>query len=319
MKKHLILLIAGMLVLTSAWGQSPTLTTSSSTYSSLNAGTQIYKDSVWDDMDWEAAETSTKFALGFGFKWKGVTFDSVQIKDGLVNLTKNGEVNSLLFGSFSDLIDRGTRDTGAQVAQSPIYIKRTGVSPNAIFSIEWRNAGFFDELDVNGTLNDSMTMSIVIYQDKSIMEVHIGTNSVSGLSPNYMTFMTFGAVETNSGGDQMYLLDGEPNAPTLTTDQNTFGLTAMPTNGQKYSFMFSQVAGNINLDANSQSLFFTGNTIGSQIIKDANIQIFNLTGQLIETGKLNNFTYKPIVASHGTFIAIVSQYGKAPMSIKISL
>lgn len=319
MKRYLILMAASMVVFGTAWGQSPTLVTSTSTYTSLSGGTQIYKDSVWDDMGWANNNTPTVFALGFGFKWKGITFDSVQVKDGLVNFTKAGEVNSLVFGSFSDLIDRGTRDTGAQVAQSPIYIKRSGVSPNALFTIEWRNAGFFDELDVNGTLNDSMSMSIIIHQDKSIMDVHMGSNSVAGLSPSYMTFITFGAAETNAMGEDMYILDNEPSAPRLTSNQNSFGLTAMPVSGQKYSFTFSQTAKIDNVISNDGSIFFTGQYIGSKHIKDANINIYSMTGELVEEGYMTNYVFEPKIKTNGQYIAVIKQEGKAPLSIKIVL
>ena len=78
MKRYLILMAASMVVFGTAWGQSPTLVTSTSTYTSLSGGTQIYKDSVWDDMGW--ANNNTRLFLHLVLVSNGKGLLSTQYK-----------------------------------------------------------------------------------------------------------------------------------------------------------------------------------------------------------------------------------------------
>jgi hypothetical protein len=58
----------------------------------------------------------------------------------------------------SSLIDRGF---GSGNSQSPLSYQVTGNSGDQIFKIQWENAGFLNEYDALGTLNDYINFQIM--------------------------------------------------------------------------------------------------------------------------------------------------------------
>ncbi len=299
MERKLIAWCVLFIVSRFAEAQSPTFTYNSTAYSPLSAATHIYVDSIWDDMNYST--NINKFNLGFNFKWKGYSFDSVEILDGLINFSDT-DGNSLLFGSFVDLIDRGA--LGSSQSKSPIFIKKSGTSPNAKLEIEWRNVGFFDEIDFNNSLADSATFTISIQEQNSILELHFGNSGFSSNPPLYLEQIACGAIENIGVSQEIYFTEGISSYPTITSDINTIGMDQMPGNGQKYTFKFTQQA-----DANfvnvSNNLFYNSGYIFNKKRSISDIEIYSMTGHLLEKGKFNAYHYKHKHLNTGFYIAVV--------------
>ena len=308
MIKRLLYFSISLVFASNILAQDPTFQTSSSTYSAISAGEQIYKDTIWDDLDFDNPKEALH-KLGFNFVWKGNTYDSVEILDGLIAFENSSNSGSLVFGAFADLVDRGYE--GNSGSKSPIFIKRVGSSPNASLEIEWRNAGFYDQYDTDTTLPDSITMKIVIHEKSSMIDAHIGPNSLSaGPLPTYLDYISFGALETSNTGSKNFYLEGDPSSPSLTSDDNTLGLDNMPSSGRKYTFTFSQTLSLSKFIHTDQELFYTGNKILNTKLKQAPIQIYSMTGHLIESGLIQNYSYTPKNISSGYYVALVTLENK---------
>ncbi|MEM6262014.1 MAG: T9SS type A sorting domain-containing protein [Bacteroidota bacterium] len=133
---------------------------------------------VWDD---------ERFSLpiGFPFEFMGVTYDSILVdcNGGVLFYLDDKFTDTLavfsafgLFEKGADLLDRG--DTSG-ISISPISYDLSGVAGEQILKIEWRNAGFFDEYSLYGTLNDSVSVQLWMHEKGNKIESRIGPNAVS--------------------------------------------------------------------------------------------------------------------------------------------
>lgn len=143
-----------------------------SVYTPLTGASNITEKLVWD-------EEKFKFPLGFVAKIGDnlISDFSISLSDGFGPASDTeGVVNAFMFFAASDLIDRGAIDG---TPKSPLRYTLSGTAPKRIFKFELFNAGFYDEGDVYGTLNDSMNMQIWLYETSNIVEFHFGPSKIS--------------------------------------------------------------------------------------------------------------------------------------------
>ncbi len=244
LKKLLLLLPLAALLNGSAQAQFRyTFKDTTTAYAPLPAGaTLVTGSTIWDDEDytlpmpfsWALDSTSVqsdfKLSLGFG----GVAQD-------LTGSTLTG----FTFGA-SDFIDRGAVDN--LNPKSPVRYLTTGTAPNRIFKVEIANAGFIEEQDQYGTLDDSVNIQVWIYEGSSILEMHYGPSRISNFNdyfdlgfggPSVILGFVRNFDPTGAGGT-FYYLSGPPFAVSITSASLplplTNGLTAWPANGKVFRF-----------------------------------------------------------------------------------
>ena len=67
-------------------------------------------------------------------------------------------------------------------SQSPINYKVDGEDGNRILKIEWINAGFYEEVVVDGTNNISVNFQLWIYEEDNAIEFHYGNSNIPDIT-----------------------------------------------------------------------------------------------------------------------------------------
>lgn len=187
---------------------------------SLNNGQQ------WDDPQFVVP-------IGFPFNFSGDTMSTLYFVGlgGVVSQDYN-LANFWVFAPYdADLIDRGSLGAGSE---SPVGYTLEGAAGSRIFKIEWKNAGYYDELDSLNTLNDSVNFQFWLYEGSNIMEFHYGSTQVTDSVINF--FGDFGPRVGLGDWDatDVFFMIGDPAAP---IPVNFFeALDGPPANGTIYRF-----------------------------------------------------------------------------------
>ncbi len=214
-------------------------------YEPLNDAISLNNGEVWDDPDYTVP-------LGFDFNLLGVSSSEMTLEFGsggiLLPVADEVEHFALLAAYTSDLADRGL-NTG--VSQSAILYKVEGQPGSRICKIEWRNAGFWEELTDSDTSINFVNFQVWLYEGSNAIELRFGPRNI----PNNATVHSLpfgpliGLIDTliNTEDDfdigTFYYLRGLPANPSVqlaaTPEQLesiTVGLVGNPVNGQVYRF-----------------------------------------------------------------------------------
>lgn len=160
MSTRLLLLTFCCLSIFKGRAQPYAFTQSSSSYSLLTSPSLVSSASPW------TSSSTFTVPLGFTFTYMGTDFTSLYVKgDGTACFDALGYYVLHPFGVA--LVDKGTSSS-----LSPISYKVTGVSPNKIIKIEWKNTGF------EGQPSSTAHFQLWLYQTTHKIEFHYGTISV---------------------------------------------------------------------------------------------------------------------------------------------
>ncbi len=259
-------------------------------YQSLNQqGVTLNENNIWDE---------PKFAvpLGFEFFFFDARIDTLFTGDGigafLHNLPKPeltpSESNRFIVPYETDLQDRGA--LAGTDSESPIVFRWEGFPGQRIFKMEWANAGFFDEREEYGTMNDFVNIQLWIYEATSVIEFHYGESQISDPIVNFfgLNGPTIGIM--SSVLSLPIVLIGDPESPDLTNDLSVaVGLDATPPSGTVYRFTpdletvnpissNSIIEPNFSIIQNQQNQQISILSEQPQLIK-----LYNLNGQLLDS------------------------------------
>lgn len=256
------------------------------TYLNLTESISLNNNQIWDDPEFN-------LPIGFTFRLFDIAIDSLYSGFGVGGMLSsrydsNFDSLFLILPFEADLIDRGDI---SGVSQSPISYKLEGTPGTRILKIEWRNAGFYEEGDLFGTLNDYINFQLWLYEGSNSIEIHFGANMVTNPILNYSG--ETGAVLGLSDYDltNAYLLSGSPSNPIM-VDSLVF-LNGTPTDGDIYKF--SKIV--TGIDTHKQ----TGN------IARAFPNPFHQSATVeINDGKLHNVELKVIDIFGRTVISILN-------------
>lgn len=217
----------------------------SQAFAFLSSPVSVNTGQSWDDPDFT-------IPIGFSFRLFSDTTDTLYMRSifgsgGLlttkpVSATTLNAVGIVALGS--DLQDRDTTGSGSR---SPIAYAVSGTSPNRIFKLEWKNAGFYNAMD-NGEFSDSINFQLWLYEGSNVIEIHVGNGQY--VSPNVDLYDggpgpwigLFDSVDNNLDGKLNYFLSGTVSAPVLDSfSQLTFfpgvpGMSGNPMAGSVYRF-----------------------------------------------------------------------------------
>lgn len=245
-----VLILAAMSVLAvsglQAQGSLPfTFSAFTQPYAPLNDAISLNNGEVWDDPDYIVP-------LGFDFNLLGVSSSEMTLEFGsggiLLPIADEVEYFALLAAYTSDLADRGL-NTG--VSKSDILYKVEGQPGSRICKIEWRNAGFYDELIDSDTSINFVNFQVWLYEGSNAIELRFGPRNIPNNSMVHL--LPFGPliglidtlIDTEDAFDigTFYYLRGAPANPSIqraTTPEQfqsiTVGLVGNPVNGQGYRF-----------------------------------------------------------------------------------
>lgn len=200
-----------------------TFTSTTGTYSNLVSPISLTNGSTWDDPQYT-------IPLGFNFDYFDSTVNKMYIEDyGLggfiaINPTEVGIIPTLIpYGA--DIMDRGydfASGGSSTGGLSPISYKLTGIAGNRILKIEWKNVGFYSDIDDNGISTDFTNFQLWLYETSNNIEIHFGPNSITqpslcydGVSGTSVELVPETNYSTGDYGPNAITLNGPPLNPNV--------------------------------------------------------------------------------------------------------
>lgn len=262
-------------------------------YYDLTAPISISNADVWDDPSYL---TSTGFDVQL---FDEVTNILAILAPGaqVVNMNQaNPDSVQVLAPYYADLINAND-----SMAVSPISYQIEGPPGNAIFKLEWKNAGFYNEANASLTFLNTTNFQLWLYQNSSIIEFRYGPNTIkSGSLIHFyptgpLVMLGHNAAFDGSGWEGLWCLSGNPNAPVIspvpsgTQPVSEQALNGEPTSGTVYRF--APMASVVN--ERTSNAFRLWPTIASNniFIHDtlgATIEIYDSTGRLVHSAQINS-------------------------------
>lgn len=231
MKKTLLALVFALVAQVGVFAQNYNFVTTTGTYTDLVSPTVVSGTALWDDSIFTVP-------LGFNFSIGSNVYTSVDIDSNGGLFFSNASADQGIVSTHADLLDRGTTTSA-----SPISYLVTGTTPNRIFKVQWKNAGFYD-----GVTSDFMNMQVWVYETSSKIEIHYGTSSLASPMNVYTPFTgpITGILTDFTSALSGIFLQGNPASPTAVTVTNATMppyLNAISPNGTIYTFTVSGTTG----------------------------------------------------------------------------
>ena len=213
------LLLPLLMLATTAGAQLPyDLTVLDQPYVPLEEATALEMDQFdidygeypgWDD-------PSFSVDLGFEFSFSGYTIDAMDQVDlgALMAGTYLDDKTGLpLLQAFLptgfDLTDRGLLGLDPSI----IRWSTSGEPNNQVFTIEWANAGMYEEIS-DSVSNSYVNIQVRLFEGDGAVEFHYGPSYIEDLDLVGPTFAAlFIAFDPFSDSGNIYALDGDPAAP----------------------------------------------------------------------------------------------------------
>ena len=207
-----------------------TLTTLTETYADLTGAVSVNNGEVWDEPEY-------LILMPFPFELNGHEISFLQFASsgaGLISTTANPDVFVYLLPFETDLMDRGYIEG---VSMSPISMKVEGAPGSRILKLEIKNAGSYNEMDANGTLDMHISFQWWLYEGSNKIEFRFGPSSIEdpglfygGLSGAFLGLTDVDIVEEVLINP--HLLEGNVAAPSLTVTLTP--VMGTPANGTVY-------------------------------------------------------------------------------------
>jgi hypothetical protein len=273
-------------------------TVGNGTYEDLTGTTSINNGMTWDDPEFV-------FPLGFDVELLGRTNDTLYMNEytgAFLSLDQesSGVNTTLIIPYGSDIADRGYM-SGTSV--SPISYKVEGAPGSQIFKAEWKNAGFYNELDL-GTNNSFVNFQLWLYEGSNDMEVHFGPNNIvdfelihdfNGPLIGYISNLSI----QNDDFDAWWYLTGDPTAPIVDSLVNIMdepvGLNATIPPGTIYRFSSSPTVSVHTPSIDHEVAIYPSIVQNDFVIRfdnpdfnEALVEIFDAYGKLISQQPITN-------------------------------
>ncbi|MCB0641811.1 MAG: T9SS type A sorting domain-containing protein [Phaeodactylibacter sp.] len=300
-------------------------------YEELTGTTSLNNGQTWDDPEYAVP-------IGFDFEIFGDVINQVYFI-GLGGALGTGdyysESVSLVLPYYTDIIDRGSN---SGVSMSDISYATTGDAGSRIFTLQWTNVGFYNEL-TSGTNDDFISFQMRFFEGSNNIEFHYGASSIDPANDPHDGFdgPLLGFFENldfnNYTVDAIYYLDGATDDPTLTeTDLAGYytldgTLDGNPADGQVYRF--STVDPSNTLDRAFTTALNVYPTVVQQEVYvevddldelsgEALIQVIDQAGRVVSQQSLaQNFTTLDLeaFATGMYFVRVVDQQSSATFKV----
>lgn len=243
---------------------------------------------------------------------------------------EEGGFHKLLIPFGAMLIDRGY---GTSQSLSPLSYELSGEPGNRILKIEWKNAGFGVEYDVNNTLDDYVNFQLWLYETSGNIELHFGPSQimhpefayadVSG--PAVALVPQYDYVEDTVSSNSLWLQGNAGNPVMVQTDEFTFLEGSIPPNTV---FQFNNLtAGSLKKTPNTAIVYPnpTKDYLTIRLLNNftslADISICDINGRIVyqsaqnpnQTGELQ----VPVSALKGGVYQVLIRQGEGVTSARL--
>jgi hypothetical protein len=272
-------------------GQTYEFSASTSPYIDLLGGNPAVTE-TWDDPEYNVP-------IGFVFHFYDQSISTVhqlgEVAYSLLSTHPLTDTLGFFFVFGADLIDRGYEDT---TLQSPITYKTTGTPGHRVFTIEWKNAGFFRQYFFTGNNTDYVNFQMRLYEEDMSIEYHYGPSNITHPELDYDSTGAFvGLIEnlvfaTDESVGESLLLSGNPSNPTPTPVYQTIFINGTIPANTLYRFERMTTAVENPLAKYNEPIFTPNpcddflqisNKGQEEIISP--VYIYNSTGTLVVTAK----------------------------------
>jgi hypothetical protein len=239
-----LLLFALLLTPGVGWGQTLSqysFTASAGTYTPLTSSYALLSAGTFDDGYYNS------IPIGFTFRYCGVDYTTVSAStNGWMtlgqNITNSTTSNSLTSGGNRPVLAPLWDDL--DVSSGGVRYSTTGVSPNRVFIVEWKNVKWF----YNATAA-SVSFQVKLYEASGNIDFVYnqeggGVSSSAGAS--------LGITDGSTGSGHYLSVNGTGASPTVSSTAEVTTLNVKPASGQVYTFLhpqtyFSQASGDPNV------------------------------------------------------------------------
>jgi len=269
------------------FGQTYHFSVSTAPYVNLSGGSPALTG-IWDDPEYAVP-------IGFSFQYYDYSLDNVyQLPYIRYSILATGAASDtlgffLVFGA--DLIDRGY---GVGSPQSPISYKTTGNPGHRVFTMEWKNAGFYGQYFMGGSTSDFVNFQMELHEDSGDIVYHFGPSSISQPILDYDSTGAYsGLLEklkltTEESLGEALLLDGNPSSPSTVSSYVDVWLNGTIPANTVYTFS-TQVSAVDDPVSNTDQPYFIPNPSTDFIKANAwaeteiipPIYVYNSTGSLV--------------------------------------
>ncbi len=295
---------------------------------------------TWDDPD-------VSIPVGFEYQMLGETYNSILLSSlglggWLIPYSGSGTPASfpIIMAYASDLVDinwdfenfSGSQPGGG----SPLSYKTEGTPGNQIFKLEYRNAGFYNELSSEDTIPDNIiNLQFWIYEATGSFEVRFGDSNIIDPGVHDFNGPLIGLISNadistypDTTIDTLYFLQGAPENPTIDTETGYSGfnnlyynndvLTGDPISGTVYRFQLGEepVSTFDLLDATIDVFpSLTNDFVNVRTDEQISVQVFDVQGKLLQTQLAEQQSILQIDLSNydngNYFIKVISENGYA--------
>ncbi len=295
-------------------------------YADLEGATSLTGDIAWDDPEM-AVEIGFEIEL-FGQTYTNLYFYGVGAQ--LVGTTELSSPFLYFIPYFSDIIDRGY---GGDMSLSSINYKLEGTPGNQVFHLEWKNVGFYNEMDELGTTNDFVNFQLRLYEGSNNIEIHFGPNSVlnpelvheDNSGPSCLFAENF--VDDETTFDVAYGAIGEPHEATILQIFDLYnGLPSLekdPEDGTVFVYSTSDLTSTKHPNELENSLQVYPTLVNNFVqvklntasnIRSAELKVINELGQVLLQQTLENNQDRIDLSQLSTgvyFISVQTENGQA--------
>jgi hypothetical protein len=246
------LLIAAFCGLTlNIQSQTYNFSVSTGSYSDLTGSISLNNGMTWDDPQFT-------IPIGFNFQYFNTTMNQIFLDDlglggELSSDTSETGIYALLIPYGADIIDRGydfNVDSSTTGSLSNVSYILEGTSGNRILKIEWKNVGFYSELEDDNISSDFTNFQLWLYEGSNDIEIHFGPNSITqpnlsfdGETGSYVGLFPEYDFDNDSVIGNGIVLSGNPSSPNALSVDSIYAnyLNGVILNGTIYKFTKSAV------------------------------------------------------------------------------
>ncbi len=250
-------------------------------------------DYSWDD-------PQIAIPLGFSFSFEGIVNDTIYISDygvgGLLVMEPLADPIDFLFAYASDLTDAGY-ETGEYL--SPISYKTSGEPGNQVCKIEWKEAGFYNEVSLGNGVNNIVSFQLWLFEGSNDFEIHYGPHTIKDFDFVHDNWLTAGILQDidlfGDGFAYGHVVSGQPATATITSSAEesilvSSGLYDNPSNGTVFRFGSNFVSVNEVIELTTWNAYPSPTdgrlTIQTGTNASVDYDVFDLSGRVLATGQI---------------------------------
>jgi len=260
-------------------------------YGELTDAEKLTGNTVWDDPEFS-------LPIDFNFSIFGKPVTHLIVTDGYVGvMNKNLDSDNDFYLNCpfeisvigSDLVDRGAAK--GNVSESEIFVKREGNSGNRILKIEWRNVGFFDEIEVLGESYSYANVQLWIYEATQSIEIKIGDCYFANpqycfpvsLSPSFY----IGEFSTQTRFQQVECVVNAQNNEAIATEGIAQSIDFDLEKNTSFNFSTKNSVGILPISQNILEMYpnpansYVNIRLQQNVLSEANITISDISGKIL--------------------------------------